>query len=143
MKLTCPGVPDIYQGSELWDLRLVDPDNRGPVDFAARGKLLEELKRLTPEQILARSDEGLPKLWLIQRTLAFRQMHPQVFDRGAYEPLAAEGAKADHVVAFLRGDEAVIVVPRLVMGLAGNWEDTSLVLPAGHVAQYIDRRLRD
>lgn len=131
LKLTSPGVPDIYQGSELWELRLVDPDNRGPVDFASRRKLLEELNDLTPEAILRRSDEGLPKLWLIQRTLAFRRAHPLVFDQGAYEPLLAEGAKAEHLVSFVRGDEAVIVVPRLLLGLAGNWEDTSLELPAG------------
>jgi (1->4)-alpha-D-glucan 1-alpha-D-glucosylmutase len=131
LKLTSPGIPDIYQGSELWDHRLVDPDNRGPVDFVLRQQLLEELKDLTPEKAMARSEESLPKLWLIQRTLLFRRKNPKAFDTGAYEPLYAAGAKAENVVAFVRGDEALTIVPRLVSALAGNWENTTIDLPSG------------
>jgi len=67
IKLTAPGIPDIYQGTELWDLSLVDPDNRRPVDFAFRRRLLNEIGGLSPEDILARMDEGLPKLWVIRQ----------------------------------------------------------------------------
>lgn len=131
LKLTSPGVPDIYQGSELWDFRLVDPDNRGPIDFEARQRLLAELEGLTPEKILARSDEGLTKLWLIWHTLQYRQTHPKTFADGAYVPLVATGEKAHHVLAFTRGENAVTIVPRLVFGLAGDWKNTSIVIPAG------------
>ena len=117
-KLTAPGIPDLYQGTELWDLSLVDPDNRRPVDYALRRRLLAELDRATPKEIMARSDEGLPKLWVIRQTLHLRRRHPALFgDDAAYRPLTAIGARAGHVVAFARGDGAVIVVPRLVMRL--------------------------
>jgi (1->4)-alpha-D-glucan 1-alpha-D-glucosylmutase len=132
LKLTAPGVPDIYQGTELWDLSLVDPDNRRPVDYALRRRLLAALDRATPEQIMARSDEGLPKLWVIRQALQLRRQHPAPFGAdGVYRPLAAIGARADHVVAFARGDSAVTVVPRLVMRLEGNWLNTTLELPSG------------
>ena len=131
LKLTSPGVPDIYQGSELWDFRLVDPDNRGPVDFALRGKLLQEWTDATPESILARTDEGLPKLWLIQQLLRYRRSEPDVFNHGAYEPLSAAGSNSQKVVAFLRGDRFMCVVPRLIMNLGGDWKDTTLELPTG------------
>jgi (1->4)-alpha-D-glucan 1-alpha-D-glucosylmutase len=131
LKLTVPGVPDIYQGCELWDLHLVDPDNRQPVDFALRRKLLSQIEGLTPEQIMARSDEGLPKLWTIHRTLTLRRAVPEAFWSGAYEPLTAVGNKAEHVVAFVRAGKVISIVPRLVLGLAGDWQNTALELPPG------------
>ncbi len=132
LKLTAPGVPDIYQGNELWDLSLVDPDNRRPVDFAKRNGLLAELKRLSVDQVWQRREEGLPKLWLIQRTLQLRRREAGLFGAdGTYEPLHARGAKAAHVVAFARGGRVVTIVPRLVMHLAKGWADTSLRLPEG------------
>src|SRR5499426_3376302 len=116
LKLTAPGIPDIYQGAELWDLSLVDPDNRRPVDYALRRRLLAALDGATPERIMARSEEGLPKLWVIRQALQLRRERPAPFGPdGAYRPLAAIGARADHVVAFARGDGAVTLVPRLVM----------------------------
>jgi (1->4)-alpha-D-glucan 1-alpha-D-glucosylmutase len=124
LKLTAPGVPDIYQGADLWDLSLVDPDNRRPVDFEIRRLFLSELDGLCPDQILARSDEGLPKLWTIRQTLRTR---PQ----GAYQPLWASGRKASHVIAFQRGDEIVTVVPRLVLTV-GDWNGTIVEIPEGH-----------
>ncbi len=132
LKLTAPGIPDIYQGTELWDLSLVDPDNRRPVDYALRRRLLAALDAVTPEQIMARSDEGLPKLWVIRQALRLRRLRPAPFGAdGAYRPLAADGARADHVVAFARGDGAVTVVPRLVMRLEDSWLNTTLELPSG------------
>jgi (1->4)-alpha-D-glucan 1-alpha-D-glucosylmutase len=125
IKLTAPGIPDVYQGTELWALSLVDPDNRRPVDFGLRRRLLEEIGAgMTPEQALARADEGVPKLWLIHRAL---QHKPD----GCYQPLRAEGTHAAHVVAFGRGGKSVTVVPRLAQALHGGWGDTALALPDG------------
>ncbi|MFP5287548.1 MAG: malto-oligosyltrehalose synthase, partial [Thermoanaerobaculia bacterium] len=129
IKITAPGVPDIYQGTELWTLALVDPDNRRPVDYEERRRLLEELAGApapAPEEILARMDEGLPKLWVIRQALRLRERV-----QGSYAPLLARGARAGHVFAFSRGGEVVTVVPRLVIGLGGDWGDTSLELPPG------------
>ena len=132
LKLTAPGVPDIYQGTELWDLSLVDPDNRRPVDFALRKRLMAELNRLSLEAIVGRMDEGLPKLWLIRQALHLRRRRPELFGpQGSYRPVLAQGAKADHAVAFLRAERAMSIVPRLIMGLQGGWGDTVLDIPAG------------
>ena len=132
LKLTCPGVPDIYQGTELWDLSLVDPDNRRPVDFALRRRLLGELEGLPVAKVMARADEGMPKLWLITRALAVRRARSKAFGPdGAYEPLAVEGPASDHVVAFVRGGEVVTVVPRFVLKRGGELGDTRVLLPAG------------
>jgi len=132
LKLTAPGVPDFYQGTELWNLSLVDPDNRRPVDFDLRRRLLAEMNTLSPDEILARMDEGLPKLWVIHKVLGLRKQQPEIFRSGAYRPLYAQGQKADHVVAFLRSEQMVTVVPRLLLSLDRAWGDTRLELPSGH-----------
>lgn len=133
LKLTTPGVPDIYQGEELWNLNLVDPDNRRTVDFVLRAHLLEELEQLSTTEILARSDEGLPKLWVIRQALHLRRDHPRwLGPEGEYQPLNLTGGKAAHGVAFLRGRSVAVLVPRLVYGLDGDWGDTTLHLPPGH-----------
>ncbi len=154
--LTAPGVPDTYQGSELWDLRLVDPDNRGPVDFETRQRLLEEVDALSPERCLARAGEGLPKLLLISRALRLRRELPEVF-AGTYLPLPTHGGKRSHLIAVLRaaappspvsrengtmegpispvsrenGTAVVALAPRLVTRLAAGWGDTTVDLPEG------------
>jgi len=130
IKLTAPGVPDLYQGSELWDLSLVDPDNRRPVDYEVRKRLLAECPPLTPEAALARSDEGLPKLWLIERVLRLRRQAPELFD-GAHEPVAAHGPFAEHVVSFQRGGGLVAVAQRLPLSRGDDWSNTVLELPRG------------
>jgi (1->4)-alpha-D-glucan 1-alpha-D-glucosylmutase len=102
------------------------------VDFDQRRRLLAQLDAATPESVLARMDEGLPKLWVIQRALARRRQRPELFGPSAgYRPLPARGRKARHVVAFARGEGALTVAPRLVLGLDGDWADTSLDLPPG------------
>jgi (1->4)-alpha-D-glucan 1-alpha-D-glucosylmutase len=131
LKLTVPGVPDIYQGSDLWDLRLVDPDNRTAVDFSVRREMLGQLNDLKAENVLERWDEGVPKLWTIHRALSVRKAHPEIFDSGSYEPLMATGPMAQHAMGFVRGGAIVTIVPRLVLTLADNWNDTSLEIPAG------------
>jgi (1->4)-alpha-D-glucan 1-alpha-D-glucosylmutase len=130
LKLTSPGVPDLYQGTELWDLSLVDPDNRRPVDYALRRKLLRELPRLTASEVLRRGDEGLPKLWTIYHALRLRHEKPDAFrDKGAYMPLRASGSRADHLVAYMRGESVAVLAPRLVLKLGGEWGDTRIPLP--------------
>jgi (1->4)-alpha-D-glucan 1-alpha-D-glucosylmutase len=133
LKLTSPGVPDLYQGNELWDLSLVDPDNRRPVDFTLRRRLLDELRGgLTLDDVLARADEGLPKLWLLWRVLDARRRLPDAFDaRGAYRPLWATGSRAAHVIAYLRGERVLALARRLPLRLAGSWEGTCVDLPSG------------
>jgi (1->4)-alpha-D-glucan 1-alpha-D-glucosylmutase len=151
LKLASPGVPDSYQGTELWMLTLVDPDNRRPVDYAQRRHVLEAMRERVGEpeadlrayarELLDASGDGRVKLYVTQRALAFRREHHDLFAEGAYVPLHARGECADHVCAFARtlGDRiAVVVVPRLVVGLGDGqerrplgdvWGDTELVLP--------------
>jgi (1->4)-alpha-D-glucan 1-alpha-D-glucosylmutase len=130
LKLTAPGVPDFYQGTELWQLSLVDPDNRRLVDYELRRRLLDQAKRMSAAEVLRENDSGLPKLWLIWKTLSLRRQRPELFD-GAYEPVYASGARGDCVVALRRGERLIAVVPRLVSRLGDGWDDTSLTLPEG------------
>ncbi len=148
LKLTAPGVPDIYQGSELWDFSLVDPDNRRPVDYGERISYLQEIKRRCQTDIKsllsdlqATRHDGRLKLFLITRTLAARRQYRAVFEQGDYRPLTVEGERAEHIVAFARtydGHSAIAVVPRFLTGLItpnqvpygkAVWGDTALVLP--------------
>jgi (1->4)-alpha-D-glucan 1-alpha-D-glucosylmutase len=136
LKYTAPGVPDLYQGTELWDLSLVDPDNRRPVDYALRQRLLQELKQMTgvdvAARIMIRAEEGLPKMWTIHKALELRRERPQCFGaEAAYVPMDVDGAKHDHVIAYLRGDDVATVVPRLTLKLDGAWKDTVVTLPEG------------
>ncbi len=131
LKLTAPGVPDIYQGTELWDFSLVDPDNRRPVDYAVRRRLAAEIERLSPEEAWKRREDGVPKMWLIRRTLHLRSRVPGVFSAGTYTPLRAEGAATDHLVAFLRGEDVVVMVPRLASRRPYDWADATITLPGG------------
>jgi (1->4)-alpha-D-glucan 1-alpha-D-glucosylmutase len=127
LSLTVPGVPDVYQGSAVWDQSLVDPDNRRPVDFERRMSLLERAQPVRPTGL---TDDGRAKLHVVRTTLRLRRERPDLF--GSYQPIDATGAAADHVLAFDRGG-AIAVVTRLPLGLerAGGWRDTRLELPAG------------
>ena len=139
LKLASPGVPDLYQGCELWEHSLVDPDNRRPVDFAVREQLLAEAEAAAgPADVWpARAESGLPKLFLTHRALQLRARRPEFFCVGSgYRRLVASGPKAGHAVAFTRTNGAgepgvVAVAPRLVVGLAGDWAGTTLALPDG------------
>jgi (1->4)-alpha-D-glucan 1-alpha-D-glucosylmutase len=154
LKLTAPGVPDIYQGTELWDLSLVDPDNRRPVDYQRRRSVLRDLKERAEHtrenrvelinELVATAEDGRIKLFLIYQTLAFRRGHRDLFTRGSYVALDSFGERRDHVCAFARalGPECVLVIaPRLVGGLTAEtqappigevWRDTWMALPRGH-----------
>jgi len=130
LELAAPGIPDLYQGCELWTSSLVDPDNRRPVDYALRRRLLARLPGTTPEEVMAGMEEGLPKLWLLRQALHLRRRRPHCFGPGAgYSPLPVSGARAAHAVAFCRAGEVAVAVPRLVLGLAGDWGDTTIELP--------------
>jgi (1->4)-alpha-D-glucan 1-alpha-D-glucosylmutase len=141
IKLTAPGVPDIYQGTEIWSLTLVDPDNRGQIDYDRRRKLLADLADATLKEIVARDDEGMTKLWTIRQTLHLQRRHPELIGPSAsYRPLIAKGEQAQHLIAFMRNDQAITVVPRLVIKLNGNWRATSLELPQGEWCNELDSR---
>jgi (1->4)-alpha-D-glucan 1-alpha-D-glucosylmutase len=131
LKLTSPGVPDIYQGTEVWDLSLVDPDNRRPVDYDVRREVLKKVQGATAAEVLESTDDGAPKLWLTQRALDVRRRLPNCFEGAAYDPLTAAGERAANVVAYVRGGRVAVIVPRLVMGLRAGWGDTTVTLPAG------------
>ena len=137
LTLTAPGVPDLYQGSELWDLSLVDPDNRRPVDYELRRGLLKQAEHADLAAVWADGDDlGLTKLAVVHRALGLRARRRGAFGpgkRGAYEPVGAEGPAADHVVAFCRGGNVVTVVTRWPLALEadGGWRATSLLLPDG------------
>jgi len=138
LKITAPGVPDFYQGTELWNLALVDPDNRRPQDFDLRRRMLADLRNATPEQVMQRIDEGMPKLWLIRQALALRKRHPDWFGpQAGVEPLEVSGARRDHVVAFMRGESVVTIVPRLAAKLGGDWRDTEIEIPHGEWTNHL------
>ena len=151
LKLTCPGVPDIYQGNELWDLSLVDPDNRRPVDYSTRLKILQEMQKwpesaehLKPHvrELINHMSDGRIKMYLTWKALCLRKQYPELFLRGNYRSLNAQGPKAKHLLAFTREcekSELIVAVPRLCSKLFnGNgessaiqdwWKETSLELP--------------
>jgi (1->4)-alpha-D-glucan 1-alpha-D-glucosylmutase len=126
-------VPDHYQGSEIWDLHLVDPDNRGPIDYHARRSMLSELEAGMPaEEILKKMDDGLPKLWVILKALHLRREHPDWFSaNSAYLPIAVEGPKQDHLVAYLRGENVAVIAPRWNVKLGGSFGPTTVQIPEG------------
>jgi len=132
LKMMVPGVPDFYQGTELWDLSLVDPDNRRPVDFDQRRELLQRCGSLSAAEVMRDWDSGLPKLWLTSRVLGLRRQRPQDFAVDSrYQPLVAQGLHLGNLLAFRRGDNLIAVVPRFTMSVNGDWGDTNLPLPRG------------
>ena len=144
LKFASPGVPDVYQGTELMDLSLVDPDNRRAVDYALRARLLGELEALAdPRPLLDTLHDGRAKLWVTSRMLALRRKLPELFRDGGYAPLAAGGRHAEHVLAFARthaNGTVVVVAGRLYakmlrdagkLPLGDAWGDTVVALPPG------------
>jgi (1->4)-alpha-D-glucan 1-alpha-D-glucosylmutase len=141
LKLTSPGVPDLYQGTEYWDFSLVDPDNRRPVDFAARAASLEA--DLSPAALLPNWRDGRIKQAIIARALRVRAAKPGLFTQGAYVPLKIEGPAADRALGFARihdGFATITLVTRLVGRLpvtdqlpVPNWQGTYAVVPRNFV----------
>ncbi len=148
IKITSPGVPDFYQGSEFWDLNLVDPDNRRPVDFSLRSWLLSEMKSREADntfklidELLTTKGDGRVKMFLIYRALASRHSYRNLFERGEYIPLETAGKYKEHVIAFAREYKplwAITVTPRFLTDVVKEnkyplgrklWDDTHIVLP--------------
>ncbi len=155
MKLACPGVPDTYQGTEVWDFSYVDPDNRRPVDYRHRHRIMEELHAMQNAHrddlggmagdLIREKENGRVKFWITWQILRCRRDHPGLLSRGEYIPLRVTGAKAEHVFAFARmhgGKTALVIVPRLIAGLVSSgdagdelplgkrvWGDTAIALP--------------
>ena len=149
--LTCPGVPDLYQGTELWDLSLVDPDNRRFVDYDRLRALLEATQRTPSGRLWQQAPSGLAKMALVRAGLSVRRRLPEAFaGRGDYRPIEASGPAADRVVAFSRGGRAVTVALRRVVGIMGAARDrwgladsartTTVALPPGRWFDEIARR---
>jgi (1->4)-alpha-D-glucan 1-alpha-D-glucosylmutase len=145
IKIASPGVPDFYQGTELWDLSLVDPDNRRPVDFAKRPRILEEVQNLGSSKLQGLLDDfedGKVKIYTISKALETRRKNLDLFQNGGYVPLEVKGPFSSNVIAFCRKTEtscAVIVAPRLTakltnmerLPLGDVWDDTFVCLPLG------------
>jgi (1->4)-alpha-D-glucan 1-alpha-D-glucosylmutase len=137
LKLTSPGVPDIYQGNETWDFSLVDPDNRRPVDYQRRREMLESLSASTPHELIQNWPDGRIKMFLTQRVLQLRREHVDLFQRGEYLALAVNGTFAECCVSFARrlGNQWIVVIaPRLSSRLGfppvgERWKDSALELP--------------
>ena len=147
LKVTAPGVPDTYQGAEIWDFSLVDPDNRRPVDYAVRRTLLQRIESASsPGTLLRDWQSGAIKLFVLRHALQTRAVRRDLFERGSYQPLEIEGAHSNHVIAFARnaGDAwAITIVPRLTAHLTrttghalghiplgpATWSETQLRLP--------------
>lgn len=153
LKIACPGVPDFYQGTELWDLNLVDPDNRRPINYHTRQILLKEITQLEPRKapnLLEKPENGAVKLYLIYRALQLRQKLKPLFEAGDYIPLKVRGFCAANVVAFCRhrGDCYVVVLAsRFPTELLGedavwreevDWVDTYVALPDGAPTRWTD-----
>ena len=139
IKLTAPGVPDIYQGTEIWDDSLVDPDNRRPIDYARRREMLTQIENVPANELMQCWPDGRIKMRLTQRLLHLRRENPELFREGIYEPINFGGAFADCAIGFVRRhrDGAIIViVPRLSSRvgfppIGDRWQDTHVILPAG------------
>jgi (1->4)-alpha-D-glucan 1-alpha-D-glucosylmutase len=157
LKIASPGVPDFYQGTELWDFSLVDPDNRRPVDFGRRMTLLEELKQREKEDraalvqdLLARWVDGKIKLYVTYKALSFRHSHKSLFEEGSYDPIDASDGARDHICAFARQKDetiALVVVPRLITKLLRaerpplgdqTWGASALVVPGDTPDRWIN-----
>jgi malto-oligosyltrehalose synthase/4-alpha-glucanotransferase len=149
LKFTCPGVPDIYQGTELWDLSLVDPDNRRPVDYELRKQFLDDIiatEGKNPVDLLhtlwRNRYNGQIKQWFVHTLLNYRKQDVALFEKGHYIPLEVKGAYRDHIVAFARRYEAkwylvaaplniaLIATAQKKAATAINWKNTRIVLPA-------------
>jgi (1->4)-alpha-D-glucan 1-alpha-D-glucosylmutase len=150
VKIGAPGIPDFYQGAELWDFSLVDPDNRRPVDYCVRRRLFEAIRDVPFEELMTTPTDDRLKLAVSSRLLQFRLARPELFAFGSYEPLQAEGNRRDHVFAFARRHQdrtALVVVPRLVAGLVPDgdvppvgervWSDTRLRVPAARCYRHV------
>ena len=154
LRVTSPGIPDLYQGTEYWDFSLVDPDNRRPVDYPARERALAEAA--DPASLMPKWRDGRVKQAIIARTLALRARHPGLFTVGSYKPLVTKGPASDHILAFLRehdGAAAIVITTRLPAGLGtaadmplvepNHWRETLLLMPRPMIGRTMTDCLTD
>jgi (1->4)-alpha-D-glucan 1-alpha-D-glucosylmutase len=149
--LTVPGVPDIYQGDELWDFSLVDPDNRRPVDWQARRRLIDKTDDVSVTDLSRDWQDGREKLFVIRRLLHLRRSDPALFSEGDYRPIEPEDDSSDRICAFARArdeEEIVVIVPRLVYrlydgGCSAKWGVTKIGLPPGRWRDVFTGRWQD
>ncbi|MBF0429801.1 MAG: malto-oligosyltrehalose synthase [Fibrobacteria bacterium] len=155
LKMTCPGIPDFYQGTELWDYSLVDPDNRRPVDYTHRAEMLAAIQGMmvsdntAERQILLQWKTGIPKMFLTHRVLKWRNQHAQFFEKATYQPLSCKGKYKNNVIAFARNENsqwAIVLAPRFYSKVvpsgkmplgSDTWEDTYVVLPNGAPTNWV------
>ncbi|MEW6115078.1 MAG: malto-oligosyltrehalose synthase, partial [Thermodesulfobacteriota bacterium] len=157
IKITAPGVPDFYQGSELWDFNLVDPDNRRPVDFRTRHSMLRDIVQRSRgtlqaliRDLLAAPQDGRIKLFVIHRALQARKRFRETFQQGTYIPLATTGDFRRHLIAFARRADqgwALVIAPRFLCALVDEgryplgeeiWRDTEVILPTDMPAEWLN-----
>ena len=132
LKYMAPGVPDLYQGTELWDLSLVDPDNRRPVDYELRKKLFFQMEKMTAKEALEHLDSGLSKMFIIFKCLQIRRQYQECFGTAStYKPAKFTGAKAHYIIGFERKEKIIAIAPRFLISLGNVWQDTAVDLPAG------------
>src|SRR6516165_6466006 len=151
LKLTVPGVPDIYQGDELWDFGLVDPDNRRPVDWRVRRQLIDEVDGTCVSDLSRGWQDGREKLFVIRKLLDLRRSHPDLFAQGDYRSVEAEEGSASHICAFARARgeaQIMVIVPRLVYRLydgsfSAKWGATKIALPPGDWRDVFTGRWQD
>ncbi len=149
LKATSPGVPDFYQGTEMWELSLVDPDNRRPVDYTLRSEALDALDAMTPREavseVLGSLADGRVKLLTMRKTLEVRNAHRECFADGSYTPL--EVSDTDHAFAYLRGNDVMVVLPRFSYTFTGGkpetplgecWSDVRVTVPAGAAGEWVN-----
>ena len=141
IKMIAPGVPDFYQGTELWDLSLVDPDNRRPVDFELRADLLRRCRSLSAAEARCRLGFGLAETVDddARSGVAARARGRISRCQSKYQPLVAQGAHLGNLLAFRRGENLIAVVPRFNMTVSGDWGDTRLPLPRGYLEELLHR----
>ncbi|HEY0786705.1 MAG TPA: malto-oligosyltrehalose synthase [Acidobacteriaceae bacterium] len=156
LKATVPGVPDFYQGCDMWDLSLVDPDNRRPIDYQLRTRALADMLQSAADHgpahvaadTLTTLEDGRAKLWAMHRVLAIRNEHLAVFEQGAYTPLSTTPAEKDeNVFAYLRGDQVAVLLPRFSYRLAGDsaglalgsaWDGITVTLPQDAASRWVN-----
>jgi (1->4)-alpha-D-glucan 1-alpha-D-glucosylmutase len=132
IKYTAPGVPDLYQGTEIEDLSLVDPDNRRPIDYDLRRTLLAKVKSMNARQAMDKIDQGAAKLFVIYRILQLRRRRPDLLGPFAdYRRIEVRGSRRDHIVAFCRGEGLITVVPRWGLKMSADWNDTAIEAAPG------------
>lgn len=143
IRLTAPGFPDIYQGCEVWNNSLTDPDNRRPVDLAHNLELLDQLENKNYREIMYELASGLPKLFIIKTLLALRKQVPAFNQPDSYRPVDVLGSKNDDIIAYMRGNAVIVIVPRLYLSGTNRWDGARIIIPAGRWQNVLTNKLID